>query len=50
MEIDTNISLDDKKKYMVEWWSKVFDLFISYELHKNHILKAAKSPLINLRN
>lgn len=50
IEIDTNISLDDKKKYMVEWWSKVFDLFISYELHKNHILKAAKSPLINLRN
>jgi hypothetical protein len=30
LEIDPNISLEEKNKYMTEWWEKSFDLFIKY--------------------
>jgi len=30
LEIDPNISMQEKDKYMTEWWTKSFNLFIKY--------------------
>lgn len=49
IEIDVNVSLDDKKKAMEEWWTKHSDLLIESGLNKSDLFKAAKSKRIRFR-
>jgi 5'-nucleotidase len=50
IEIDSKISLDEKKKLMFEWWSAHFDLLIKSGLNKQDIKRAVDSGKIRLRN
>ena len=50
LEIDPNISLDDKNKYMTQWWEKSFNLFIKHWLSKEILEKIWKTDLIEFRN
>jgi cytosolic 5'-nucleotidase 3 len=50
IEIDTRIPLNEKIKFMEDWWEKSMDLFIKYDLNKNKIQKIINSKKIKLRN
>ncbi|MDD5769950.1 MAG: hypothetical protein PHE25_03200 [Candidatus Gracilibacteria bacterium] len=50
IEIDPNISLDEKKKQMAIWWNKHLDLLVSSKLHKKDIEKVVFSGLIEFRS
>lgn len=43
VEINMNISLNEKKKAMAEWWSSHYELLIKSKLHKRDIRKAVMS-------
>jgi len=49
VEIDSNISIEEKKKAMDKWWREHFDLLIKSGLSKSDIERATKSHLIQLR-
>jgi 5'-nucleotidase len=49
IEIDPNISIEEKNKYMTEWWEKSFDLFIKYWLTKKLLEEIWKTDLIEFR-
>jgi len=49
IEVDPNISLEEKSKYMYEWWEKSFNLFIKYWLSKDILEKIWKTNLIEFR-
>ena len=49
IEIDPNISLEEKKEKMLEWWTKHLELKVESKLHKDHIKKVATSWIIQLR-
>jgi 5'-nucleotidase len=49
LEIDPNISLEEKNKYMTEWWEKSFELFIKYWLSKEILEKIWNTNLIEFR-
>jgi len=49
IEIDPNISQEEKNEKMVEWWTKSFELFIKYWLTKDSLKKIAQNDWIKLR-
>ena len=49
IEVDPNISLEEKKKYMSIWWNKHLELLIDSKLHKNDIENIIKSWIIEFR-
>lgn len=49
IEIDSEISLEDKKKAMREWWITHFDLLIKSGLNKKDLGKVAESSNIQFR-
>jgi len=50
IEIDPNVSIEDKKKYMTRWWEKSFELFIKYWLSKDILEEVWKTDLIEFRD
>lgn len=50
IEIDKNLSIEEKKKAMNEWWKKHFDLLIESGLNKKDIEDVIKSDKIVLRD
>lgn len=49
IEIDNSINIEEKKKKMIEWWTKSFNLFIEYWLSKNALREVAKTDKLALR-
>jgi len=49
IEIDPNISIEEKKKVMEEWWITHFDLLIKSGLNKKDLEKVVDSGRIKLR-
>lgn len=49
MEKDPNLSLQEKKKAMDEWWATHFDLLIKSGLNKKDLEKVTESSNIQLR-
>ncbi len=49
IEMDFNISLEEKKEAMKEWWTKHFELLIASGLEKKDIEEAMKSSNLILR-
>jgi len=49
IEIDLNIPLEERKRAMLEWWTRHFDLLIKSGLNKKDIEEAVKSEKIKLR-
>jgi len=49
IEIDPNVSDEDKKNAMREWWQTHFDLLIEKGFSKDHINRALQSARIQLR-
>ena len=49
IEINPNISLEEKKKAMREWWTAHFDLLIKSGLNKRDLRKVVESERIKLR-
>lgn len=50
IEKDPNISMEEKKKLMEEWWMTHFDLLIKSGLKKDDVKKVVKSEKIKLRD
>ncbi len=50
LEIDPNIPIEEKNKYMTQWWEKSFNLFIKYWLSKDILEEIWKTNLIEFRN
>jgi 5'-nucleotidase len=50
IEMDLNISLEEKKAKMLEWWTKHFDLLIASGLKKEHIKQIIYSGKIQFRD
>ncbi|MDD3774290.1 MAG: hypothetical protein PHW50_03370 [Patescibacteria group bacterium] len=50
IEVDQNLSLEEKKKAMHEWWRKHFALLIDAGLTKKHIEAIINSKKIKLRD
>jgi len=48
-EINPNISLEQKKSLMHEWWSTHYDLLIKSGLSKSDLIKVSQSEKISLR-
>lgn len=48
-EINSKLSIEEKKKAMEEWWRAHFELLIKSDLNKKHLEKVAKSPKIKFR-
>ncbi len=49
IEMNLNISVEERKKAMNEWWSSHFELLINSGLNKKHIEKVVESEKIKLR-
>ena len=49
IEINPAIPIKEKKQKMIEWWTKVFDLFIQHKLNKKHLEKVVNKGNIMLR-
>lgn len=49
IELNPNISLEEKKKEMTNWWYKHLSLLVSSGLHKRDIEKVIESKVIELR-
>jgi len=49
IEINPNISLEEKKKEMTIWWNKHLDLLVKSKLHKSDIEKIIESWVIEFR-
>ncbi|MCF7834427.1 hypothetical protein K9M48_00030 [Candidatus Gracilibacteria bacterium] len=50
MEIDPNISIQEKKLLMMEWWTKHFELLLNSGLNKKDVQKAVQSTSIEFRD
>lgn len=50
IEINPNISLEEKKKEMTIWWNKHLDLLVNSSLHKSHIDRVINSWIIEFRD
>ncbi len=50
LEIDPDISIEEKNKHMIQWWKKSFNLFIKYWLSKQILEKIWKTGLIEFRD
>nr|MDD3719782.1 hypothetical protein [Candidatus Gracilibacteria bacterium] len=50
IEIDSILSLNEKKKEMTTWWIKHLDLLVKSNLHKKDIEKVIYSDLIDFRD
>lgn len=49
IEINPNISLEEKKKEMTNWWNKHLELLVKSNLHKNDLDKIVSSWVIEFR-
>jgi HAD superfamily hydrolase (TIGR01544 family) len=49
-EMSTDLSYEERLKYMEEWWSKHLELFIKYKINKQMIVEAVASGKIHLRD
>lgn len=49
IEINPNISIEEKKKEMTTWWNKHLDLLVHSKLHKSDIEKIISSGIIEFR-
>lgn len=49
IEINTKLSIKEKKKAMKEWWQNHFELLIKSGLNKKHLEEVARSPKIKFR-
>lgn len=49
IEDDHALSLEDKNKYMEEWWRKHLTLFIDEKITREHILETSRRPEICYR-
>lgn len=49
IEIDPNISLEEKKVHMTQWWQQHLSLLVDSKLHRSHIEKVVESGIIELR-
>jgi 2-hydroxy-3-keto-5-methylthiopentenyl-1-phosphate phosphatase len=49
IERDPNISIEEKKEKMLEWWKASFEVFIKYSLNKINLRNIAKSEHIEIR-
>jgi len=49
IEIDPNVSMEDKKKAMLEWWTGHFELKIESGLNRKDIERVVKSPKLRFR-
>lgn len=49
IELNPNISIEEKKKKMYEWWTKHFDLLIKSGLNKKHIKSIVNEGMIQFR-
>ncbi len=49
IEINTKLSIKEKKKAMKEWWQTHFELLIKSGLNKKHLEEVVKSPKIKFR-
>ena len=49
LENNPDLSLEEKKKYMLEWWIKTFELFIKFGLTKEKIKNAVFNWKIKFR-
>ncbi len=50
LEKNPDLSLEKKNKYMVEWWTKIFELFISFWLTKEKIKNSVLNSKIDFRD
>lgn len=50
IELNSNISLTEKKKEMKEWWEKHFELLIQSRLNKKHIKSIVNEGIIRFRD
>lgn len=50
IEINNNISIEEKKKEMTNWWNKHFDLLINSKLNKKDIEKVVNSWIIEFKD
>lgn len=50
IEINPNISLEEKKKEMTSWWNKHLDLLVKSKLHKKDIEKIIDSWVVEFRD
>lgn len=50
IEINTKISLEEKKEKMTEWWRAVFDLLIKSRLNKKDLEKLVQSQNVKFRD
>lgn len=48
-EQDESIPMNERKKFMLEWWSKHFNLLIKSGLNKKHLEEIVNSGIIKLR-
>ncbi|MFC1640881.1 hypothetical protein ACFL2D_02395 [Patescibacteria group bacterium] len=49
IEIDPEVSKEDKTKAMEEWWTKQYELLKKHGLNKKHIDRAIRSRMVELR-
>jgi 5'-nucleotidase len=49
IETDTKISVDEKKKYMKEWWEKHFELLINSGLNKKNLERIINEGKVEFR-
>lgn len=49
IEIDPNISLENKKQAMDQWWTTHYELLIASKLTKKDVARAMQSPRLQLR-
>jgi 5'-nucleotidase len=49
IEINPNLSLEEKSKFMEKWWTESTNLLIKYKLKKDDLIKIAKSNRIEFR-
>ena len=50
LEINPNISIEDKKKFMQEWWENVFESLLKYWYNLEHVNYIWSNPYTKLRD
>ncbi|MCA9459103.1 MAG: hypothetical protein KC550_00985 [Nanoarchaeota archaeon] len=50
IEVSSSVGIEDKKKFMEEWWTKHSDLLIESGFNKKDLVEAAKSKRIKFRD
>lgn len=50
IELDHTISMNEKGKFMIEWWTKAADLIVNTQLNKSDIKRIVKESRVRLRS